>query len=269
MLKNSHGYVNSDYLAAAGKLFTGIKRRSYELLGDIDAARVLDIGCGAGLDTLALGTRVGAAGKVVGVDHDAEMIAQAGRHAEQGGVAAWVEHCRADALDLPFAAGQFDAARCERLFMHLADPAAALAEALRVLRPGGTLVLVDTDWGSLSAATGADRIERRLAHFRSEKIFPNGYSGRRLYGLMAAAELADITVEPVALHLTDLALWRFLTQLDNVEQLALEQQVLTGDELRHWHAALQDVSQRQAFYGSVTVVTAAACKPAAGHSPRC
>lgn len=258
MVEHSRSYVSADYLIMAGRLFEGIKQRSYELLGDLGAASVLDIGCGAGLDTVSMGLQAGERSRVWGIDLDAEMVALAQRRTRELGLAQRVRHRVADACDLPFGDAQFDAVRSERLLMHLPDPAAALAEAVRVTRPQGRLVMIDTDWGSLSTATAEVEIERCLARFRAEKIFPNGYSGRRLYGLMAAAGLQGIVLEPVAIHLTDLALWRFITRADDVERFALERRVLSREALQRWRAALEDASEKKAFFGSVTVVMAAA-----------
>ncbi len=260
MAKNTYGYVNSDYLKAAAELFAPIKCRSFELLDNIVGRKVLDLGCGPGLDTLALAVRVGEQGQVTGVDCDAEMIALARCRAQRSDVAAQVLHLRADACELPFADKAFNASRSERLFMHLAHPGAALAEAVRVTRPGGKVVIVDSDWGSLSTATELTEIERNLARFRAESFLPNGYSGRRLFGLMRECGLEQIGLETFALHLTDLPLWRYLTQAEAVEAAALNHG-FSQVEMHQWHSALQDSYQKGNFFSSISVVIAAANKP--------
>lgn len=262
MAAKQYGYVNSEYLAAAAELFDPIKKRSYQLMGDLAGKSVLDIGCGSGLDTLALARLVGDSGFVHGVDFDAEMIHCADERIEQTATEQSlrhrVKHQCADAYHLPFQADEFFATRSERLFMHLSDPQLALAEAVRVTQPGGRLVIVDTDWGSVSAHTGADAIERRLADFRAEVFIPNGYSGRRLAALMSDANLGNIHTETVALHTRDLELWRFLTLAQSVADLAVEHGVVDSDELVEWDRAMQRTSKTSAFFGSVNVVLACA-----------
>lgn len=256
MAAKQYGYVNSEYLAAAAELFAPIKTGSYRLMGELTGKTVLDIGCGSGVDTVAMARMVGGAGMVNGIDFDADMIQCANEYAKQTGLAWQIHHQCADACNLPFSSNSFHATRSERLFMHLENPQQALAEMVRVTKPGGQVVVIDTDWGSLSANTGADAIEHRLAVFRAEKFLPNGYSGRRLYGLMAATDLVNIQIETVALHTEDLQLWRFLTLTDRVSEVALKQGVISQHELDQWNHAMARCQQLNTFYGSVTIVIA-------------
>ena len=83
---------------------------------------VLDVGCGPGFDTVSLAKIVGSSGKVVGVDYDIEMIAQADKNAETTGVIEWCEHKLANATQLPFESDTFDSCRSESLFQHLLQP---------------------------------------------------------------------------------------------------------------------------------------------------
>lgn len=100
--------------------------------------RVLDVACGTGALLEAVRERwPGAAG--VGVDLSLEMLAIARRRLPPA-----VALVAADAGRLPFADGAFDGATCTSALHHWPEPAAALAEVARVLRPGGRLVL--TDW---------------------------------------------------------------------------------------------------------------------------
>lgn len=96
------------------------------------AGPVLDLGCGRGYWMEHLG-RLGAA--AIGVEHDPARAAQAGRF---GPVVA------GDAARLPLAGASVGLAWCMHVLHHLPDPAGALAEARRVLRPGGTLILAET-----------------------------------------------------------------------------------------------------------------------------
>ncbi len=107
------------------------RRRSYELLALQPHDRVADVGCGLGTaarELAALGARV------IGLDASEAMVAEARRRSDAGSV----EFAIADVSALPLEDAALAGYRAERLYQHLADPGAALAEAWRVLAPDGT-----------------------------------------------------------------------------------------------------------------------------------
>ena len=113
------------------------------LLGEIRGLRVLDAGCGPGLDAEELLAR---GADVVAVDASEPMLELARRRL---GTQAFVVH--ADLNEpLPFADEEFDLVLCALVIHHLDDRAATLREFFRVLRPGGHAVLSTqhptTDW---------------------------------------------------------------------------------------------------------------------------
>lgn len=97
--------------------------------------RALDVGTGAGAIAIALAPLVA---RVVGVDIVPELLAQARLRSPAG-----VEYIEADATALPFPPGSFDLVCTARTLHHVARPELVLAEMNRVLRPGGTMLVVD------------------------------------------------------------------------------------------------------------------------------
>ena len=110
--------------------------------------RVLDVGSGPGLLAQEMAVAVGAGGRVQGVDVSASMLAIAGRRRGEPG-AAPIALAEADATALPFADRSFDVVVSTQVYEYVADIPAALAEARRVLAPGGRLLILDTDWDSV------------------------------------------------------------------------------------------------------------------------
>jgi SAM-dependent methyltransferase len=102
--------------------------------------RVLDLGVGPGTSALEM-ARAAPAQRYVGLDRAGDMLRLAQRDARAAGVP--LPLVRADALALPFAAGSFDGATGHSFLYLLPDPAAALREVRRVLRPGGTVVFLE------------------------------------------------------------------------------------------------------------------------------
>jgi len=103
---------------------------------------VLDACCGTGDLALELATRVAPGGNVVGCDFSEPMLDLAREKARARAVAG-VRFEWADALDLPYDAGRFDAATVGFGVRNLADVRRGVAEMARVLRPGGRLVILE------------------------------------------------------------------------------------------------------------------------------
>lgn len=217
-------------------------------------------GVARGIDTIALARLVGPAGRVIGIDHDAAMIAEAQEHAKQAGVSAFIKCQRGDATSMAFEPGEFDACRSERLFMHLPDPDQAMEEMRRVTKPRGRVVVVDTDWGSVSIDTDDFEVERQLACFRAERLLNNGYAGRRLYRLFKKHDLVDLSVGIFPLYLTELALARYLTKQDEVEEQAVAEGIISQQDLERWGADLAQADSANMFFASLNLIMVAGRK---------
>ena len=112
-------------------------------LGRLEAGeRVLDLGSGAGTDSLVAAQMVGPEGKVTGIDMTPEMLAKARRAAAEMG-AANVEFVEAEAERLPFGDETFDVVVSNGVIDLIPDKDAVFAELHRVLTPGGRLQIAD------------------------------------------------------------------------------------------------------------------------------
>ncbi len=117
--------------------FAGVSNVS--LFAEIRAgARVLDLGCGAGLDSLIAAQRVGAAGGVLGIDFSEPMLARARCGALQARVSNAL-FCRASAESLPLEDASVEIALVNGIFNLNPARTAIFKELARVLRPGGTV----------------------------------------------------------------------------------------------------------------------------------
>ena len=248
------GYVNPEYLQIASNLFAPVKQQSYERLRAKPGLNFLDVGCGAGIDTCALATYVQSNGTIAGVDADLQMVQQANARIKQRGRHSSPFHIHARASALPFSNGAFDGTRSERLFMHLSDGLSVLSEMSRVTKPQGWIVVAETDWNSLSMATSEPTIFHMLSQLRVQGFLTNGYSAQQLYGQFSIMKLQSILIDIIPIFTTDIGLFRFLTKMDELEELAIQQRVLTAEEAAAWYADQNVFKQGQPFWGSVNVL---------------
>lgn len=103
---------------------------------------VLDIGCGAGVDTIVAALMVGPEGRVVGIDLTPEMLEQARENLRKASLEN-VSFQEGSAEDLPFPEGSFDVVISNGVFNLVPDKMRALKEVGRVLRPNGRFMIAD------------------------------------------------------------------------------------------------------------------------------
>lgn len=114
------------------------------------AERVLDVACGTGVVTRLAAERVGGAGRVVGLDLNAAMLAVARSLPPAPG--AHIEWCEASALAMPLPDAAFDVVLCQQGLQQFPDRSTALGEMRRVLRSPGRLAA--SVWGRIERSPG-------------------------------------------------------------------------------------------------------------------
>jgi SAM-dependent methyltransferase len=161
---------------------------------------ILEAGCGTGAQTVIL-ARNNPAARLVSVDRSPESLAQARRATEAAGLAN-VRFETADIMRLPYPDAMFDVVFVCFVLEHLADPPAALVELKRVLRPGGTITVIEGDHGSayFHPDSGPARKAIQCLVDLQKEGGGDALIGRRLYPLLTAAGFDDVRVSPRAVY---------------------------------------------------------------------
>jgi ubiquinone/menaquinone biosynthesis C-methylase UbiE len=130
----------------------------------------LDVGSGPGFMVASMADAVGTCGVVRGLDQSAAMNAVA---REVNAPRPWVSIDEGDALALPYRDAAFDAAVSTQVYEYVVDIPAALAELRRVIRPGGRVIILDTDWDSVVwHATDRERHLRIMTAWEEHLVHP-------------------------------------------------------------------------------------------------
>jgi ubiquinone/menaquinone biosynthesis C-methylase UbiE len=247
----SYPWADALRALAANTTILRVKRRGHELLGLLPGHRVLDLGCGPGIDTVALTELVGSTGQVVGIDSDPAMVAEADAEAVRAGVERQTLYQLGDIALLPFPVASFDACYSERVFQYLPAPKPwlAMAEAVRVTRPGGKVVVADMDAGTLSIDTEEVDIERRIVGTHIARL-TNAYAGRQLYRMMRQVGLVDVSAEMFDIQVGYAEL---LYLLSYSEWLALSLGAISPSEWLRWRTSLARAEAMGSFFAHFVI----------------
>jgi SAM-dependent methyltransferase len=161
-----------------------------------EGSTVLEAGCGVGAQTLTLAQRSPGA-RFTSIDISAESVAEAKRCADAAGLGN-VQFQQADLFDLHFAPESFDHVFVCFVLEHLSRPVEALAILRRVLKPGGSITVIEGDHGltCFHPDSAAARTAIQCQVTLQAQAGGNALIGRQLYPLMAEAGFGDVRVSP-------------------------------------------------------------------------
>jgi SAM-dependent methyltransferase len=162
----------------------------------LPAMRVLEVGCGVGAQTVTLAAHSPGA-HITSLDLAAASVTEARRRVAAAG-SSNVAFARADIFALPFAAGTFDHVFVCFVLEHLDRPLAALRRLGELLRPGGTLTVIEGDHGSTVLHPDDAKARAAIDCLIELQGRAGGDAciGRRLYPLLVEAGYEEVVVDP-------------------------------------------------------------------------
>ncbi len=161
-------------------------------------------------------------------------------------------------MALPLDDAGTDVVWCERVFQHLTEPAKAVGEIVRVLRPGGRVVLLDTDWATALLHPGDPEVVAALMR-RALTASANPHAGRQLVGQLATAGLEITDVGSQALIQSNTKVnWQLIRMLG---ESALREELISEQQRDALYADLTAAADEGALHMSVTMFGVAARLP--------
>jgi SAM-dependent methyltransferase len=188
------GPTEIEHLVAQAEVYAAEAEELLDRIGLQEGAAAIDLGCGVQGILHLLRERVGPAGRVVGLDLEPRMLALAAERV------AGVETVPADATATGLESGSFDLVHERTLLLNLTDPEAAVAEMVRLARPGGVVALQEPDASVWICSPALESFEALRAELVAmyPRLGKDFRIGQRTFHLLRDAGLRDVRVRPTA-----------------------------------------------------------------------
>jgi SAM-dependent methyltransferase len=227
-----------------------VNKALVDVLAPVAGEHILEVGCGSGVLCRQVALCVAPGGKVTGVDISPEFLRIARGYAANAGLSAPVQWGAGGAEVLPFQDASFDRVFAVRLLLHVSDPGAVLNELVRVVRPGGRVIVMDWDFDTVAIDHSDRELTRRIIHWRCDHHGGNNWSGRQLWGLMATTGLVNVKAVPVisVAHYENDSL---TLSLFKAAQVARDGGAIAPDEYHAWVGELKSSLASGCFFASI------------------
>ena len=221
--------------------------------------RVLEVGCGGGFYTSDAARFVGPTGRVCAIDISSDQIAAAQQRCAEF---VWVECNNTDIVSAPYGDAAFDAVFAVQVLEYLVDLDAGLGQIHRLLRPGGRLVVVATDWSSaVWYSENPLRMRRVLTAWEPHKPCLNLPSilAARLRGVgMQPLRQVPIPVLNTSYNPASASYWI----ARSIRSSVVGRQNVTEEEAAEWFSEFPELEKNGAYFFCVTPVMTEAVKVA-------
>jgi len=235
--------------------------REYLDAMDIDSAStVLDIGCGTAVAARTIARRANFSGRITGIDLSPYLVKAAKRLADEEGLGDRVEFRSGDTRDLDIPDGSFDAVVAHTLVSHVQEALTVLKEAVRVVKPGGLIVIFDGDYASMTFALDDPVQSRRYNEALISAVVTSPRVMRQMPRLIQQAGLEMVRMIPYTMvEVGKGDFW--LSGIDSFEKLAPKSGAMTEEEATGWANALHKASDEGVFFGASNYYTYIARRP--------
>lgn len=218
------------------------------------AARILDAGCGTGVVTRAIAKRAMGSCQVIGSDYSPTLIAAARQQARRFKLEDQLEFQVNDIHALDFKDGYFDLVIAHTVISHVADPALAIKELRRVVKPGGIVAIFDGDYASLTFAYPDDLFARQFEEVYLQVMVNNPRVMRNLPQILSKVglEIMEITSHILA-EVGAAHFWK--SAIDTLVPMVASSGLLPEAKVNGWLAWQRQAAETGQFFAASNFYT--------------
>jgi ubiquinone/menaquinone biosynthesis C-methylase UbiE len=207
--------------------------------------RVVDVGCGTGFLINEMAAMVGSSGSLTGIDFSQDMLDVAVQRCES---LPQVKLRQGSAVDLPLDDASFDAATCTQTLLYVPDVDQSIAELARVLKVGGRLAIVETDWNGAIVNNADPEMTQKI--FQSfQKPVPNPNLPVKLSPMLRKHGFGAIKVEAVPIINTGYTSANFSPSVVKwAADMAVLEKEISRQEADAWMADLEAKAESGEYF---------------------
>ena len=221
------------------------RERTLDVLAAVSGERIVDVGCGPGLLAHDIAAAVGDTGRVIGIDPSTAMLDLAEKRCAALGN---VELLEGGATCLALPDNSVDAICCTQVLLYVADSAKALSEMHRVLKPGGRVLVLETDWRSTVLHSNDEELTEKIIE-AWDKVVPSPRLPARLGKALRAAGFGSVQVCALPIISTDSNAGGFsMSMMDQCAESACEQGTISPLQREAWLSELTQLGADNEYF---------------------
>jgi ubiquinone/menaquinone biosynthesis C-methylase UbiE len=218
------------------------------------AARVLDVGCGAGVAARAIARRPAFRGTITAIDLSEYLVRAGERFAQAEGIASRIDFLVGDTQQLKLADASFDAAVAHTLLSHVEQPLVVLKELHRVVKPGGRIGIFDGDYASITFGHEDPSTAERFDRLVRNAVITNAMVMRELPRLLKQADLKVVAFYPHVIAEAGAADY-WASSVQSFRRILPKSGQVGEQETNAWADAIERYCGQGTFFGACNFYT--------------